>query len=156
MDSIKICAKKSDGKVYRESFATVIEERPNRIVAYQEAGAEISQNGEIWYTPNNVFLYFWFDRPFNLFEAYHTNGEKNDLYLNIASPAKFKHSVITYTDYELDLELKVDGEIELKDEDEFIIARQEYSYSDDFVQECYKWVEQGKELLNNWTWRGWK
>jgi protein associated with RNAse G/E len=88
-----------------------------------------------------------------MFEIYTTDGEPEEIYINIASPFTLDNKVGHYLDYELDMSKKKGQPIVILDEEEFVNATEYYNYSKNFVSECRKSLELAITLAERWEWR---
>lgn len=115
--------------------------------------------GDLVYEPDgqwemNYFsrAFYWTDLPFNLLETYEVGGEPRKIYINIASPFQLKDNAGSYQDYELDVERRRGGSIEILDEEEFLDAISRYEFSESFVKECRVSLELAIKVAEQWEW----
>lgn len=151
-DRVLVQSLRADGVVYRWWYAWVEEISPERIVMRKPAT-------ECFYVPDGSFpsrfdslIYYWPDKPYNLNELFHPDGERALLYVHIASPPHRTEDGLAYHDYELDVQLSPGKAAEVLDEDEFAAAALRYGYSPEFQERCRQAVEEAKHLAETWVW----
>ena len=150
-DQIQVCARKTDGTVYR-SWHTLIESfDADSIVTISPAGGMVEDHVRIQYKVEHILRsYYWFDKFYNLIEVFEPNGNLVELYINIASPPEFENGIMSFKDHELDVSRYPPKAAELVDEDEFAEAAVKYQYTQDFQEKMYAAAKEALELANNW------
>ena len=150
-DKIRVCARKTDGTVYRSWQATIESVTADSIVTIAPAGSSVFNiKGEDYPIRHHYRSYYWFDKFYNLIEIFETSGELFHIYINVASPPEFKNGIMSFKDHELDISRYVPKPAELIDEDEFAEAAIKYQYSQEFQDKMYIAANEALELANHW------
>jgi predicted RNA-binding protein associated with RNAse of E/G family len=92
-----------------------------------------------------------FDRAYHVMEMYDVSGQLIGLHGDVGSPAEIRDSTIWFTDYELDVIWKPNGEVQIEDQAEFIKAVAAYGYSPEFQERCWRGAEQLRRILADWA-----
>ncbi len=149
-DTIEVTTLHADGQAYRWWQATVECLDGERIVTFARAGHQMHRPDGAWISRWHVRTHYWTNRPYNLLEVYHSDGQLQEIYINIASPATLEGRRLTFIDHELDV-CMVPGEApRVVDEDEFAVAVGYYGYSPEFQRHAYHAVEEAKLLAEGW------
>jgi protein associated with RNAse G/E len=143
-------ALRADGRCYRSWSATVERVHEDSIVLFAPAGNEVEDVHGHWLQQHNMRSFYWFERPYNLLEVYGTDGALEEIYVNIASPARLDGPTLTYTDYELDVSM-LPGELPcIVDEDEFAGAAVTYGYSSELQHACQVAAQEALQVAASW------
>ena len=150
-DEIHVRACKTDGTVYR-SWHTIIESvDTDSIVTISPAGGMVEDHKRITYQTEHILRsYYWFDKFYNLIEAFDTQGNLIEIYINIASPPEFEDGMMSFKDHELDVSKYPPHPAKLIDEDEFAEAAVKYRYTKEFQEKMYSAANEALELANQW------
>ena len=150
-DQIQVCARKTDGTVYRSWQATIESVTADSIVTIAPAGSSVFNiKGEDYPIRHHYRSYYWFDKFYNLIEIFETSGELFHIYINVASPPEFENGIMSFKDHELDVSMYPPKAAELIDEDEFAEATVKYQYSEEFQEKMYAAAKEALKLANNW------
>jgi protein associated with RNAse G/E len=153
-DKIKLKIFKADGKCYRQ-WTTVVEAiEPDCLVTITPAGRLVEDIRGNWVGSSVLRAYYWFDRPYNLIEIYHSDGMYAGIYINIGSPAEIRDGDICFTDHELDVSLVPPQPAHIIDQADFAEASQKFGYSENFQREMYAAAELAVQVANGWHPKG--
>jgi protein associated with RNAse G/E len=147
---IYIRALKSDGSCYRHWRARVESISDEGIVTLNRPGDEVGGPAGGWEMKHTTRNFYWFAKPYNLAEVYHTDGRLKQIYIHIASPVRACDRDLIYTDYELDVVKKPGEGLLVRDEDEFAHACAAYGYSHEFQCSCRDAVNEAIEVASCW------
>lgn len=153
-ERIQVRAFKSDGTCYRWWCTTVEAVEQDLVVTVSPAGHRVEDISGGWVSQHSIRSYYWLDRCYCLLEVYGPNGELDEIYVNINSPAEIDDAGLRFTDYELDVSRELPRGARIVDEDEFEEAAREYGYSEEFQQACYQTAREAVKLANHWVARG--
>jgi len=117
---ITVVSYKYDGSIARSWPAMIQEIKGPLIVAFGTFSNVIEHPflGTIAAGTSSL-EYFWTDRLYNVFELSEPNGRFRGFYCNLALPAKFDGSTLSYVDLDIDIAVAPDSSIRILDEDEF-------------------------------------
>jgi protein associated with RNAse G/E len=150
-DKIRVEAYKANGVCYR-SWETIVEELDHeQLVTVSPAGSTVEdiKKGR-WRTEHSLRAYYWFDKPYNLIEAFEPDGRLMEIYVNISSTPALREGAVTFIDHELDVSRFPPEPAKVHDEDEFAEAVIAFGYSEEFQCQAYTAVNQAVELANKW------
>lgn len=148
---ITVRAYKRDATWYRSWQATVTSVGEEEVVTFDPPGRLVTDRSKgDWQSKVAIRGHYWFDRPYNLLEVYHPNGELGEIYAHIASPMVVKNGEILYTDYELDVVKPAGGVATVVDEEEFIEATARFGYSAEFCQHCWQTARELVSLVDHY------
>ncbi len=152
-DQIRVCARKTDGTVYRSWHTTIESVDAGSIVTISPAGSMIIDKTKLGDHPteNHLRSYYWYDKFYNLIEVFNTQENLIEIYINIASPPEFEDNVISFRDHELDVVRDMPDLARLVDEDEFTEAVVKYQYSEEFQKKLYAAANEALDLANSWN-----
>ncbi len=153
-DVIVLRAHKSDGTVYRWWRATVESIDAERVVVVNRVGDRVDGPGGGWSWKHALRATYWFDRSYNLVEAYHADGRLKQIYIHIATPAVIQNNSLNYTDLELDVIKRPGQPLRIVDEDEFDEAARYYGYTPEFQCSCREAVDEAMRLAKSWRCTG--
>jgi len=133
-DLITVVSYKYDGSIARTWPATI------RVIN----GSLIIVHGTFSNTIEHPFLgkiaagtssleYFWTDRLYNIFELSEPSGRFRGFYCNLALPAQFDGTTLSYVDLDIDIAVAPDSSIRILDEDEFDENTMHLSYPADLA-----------------------
>lgn len=150
-DKILVEAFKADGTRYRYWEATLEIYTADYVVTVFPAGGPVFdlQRG-IWIMKHIMRSYYWFDKPYNLIEAFEPGGRLMEIYINVASLPWLKDGKLGFTDHELDVSAYPPAPARLVDEDEFAEAIEKYGYTPEFQREMYRVAAEALEIANHW------
>jgi len=121
------------------------------IVTVSPAGSSVVDGKRGTYqVAHHLRSYYWHDKFYNLIEAFDTQGNLIEIYINIASPPEFKNDIMSFKDHELDVSKYPPKAAQLIDEDEFAEAAVKYQYTQEFQDKMYSAAEEALELANHW------
>jgi protein associated with RNAse G/E len=150
-DQIQVQACKADGSVYRSWHTTIETMDADSLVTVSPAGSTMQDKKR-----GNVLIehalrsHYWLDKFYNLVEAFDTQGNLIEIYINIASPPEFENDVMSFKDHELDVSKYPPKAAKLIDEDEFAEAAVKYQYTQEFQEKMYSAANEALELANHW------
>jgi protein associated with RNAse G/E len=152
-DEIHVRACKTDGTVYRSWHTTIESVDAGSIVTISPAGSMVIGKTKLGDHPikHHLRSYYWFDKFYNLIEAFDTDGQLVEIYINIASPPEFADHGMSFKDHELDVTRDIHGQARLIDEDEFAEAVLKYRYSEEFQKKMYAAAREALELADHWN-----
>lgn len=150
-DPLHVRACKADGSVYRSWHTTIESVESDSIVTISPAGERVWDRARGEYLTMHILrTHYWFDRFYNLIEAFETNGALVEIYINVASPPWFEEGVMGYIDHELDVAKFPHQEAQLVDEDEFAEAIVKYRHTEEFQNELRSAARDAMDLANSW------
>jgi protein associated with RNAse G/E len=147
---IRIRALKSDGSCYRHWYAKVESITDEGVVTISRPGDEVGGPAGGWEMKHTTRNFYWFAKPYNLAEVYHTDGRLKQIYIHIASPVCACDGDLIYTDYELDVVKRPGEGLCVRDEDEFASACAAYGYSHEFQCSCRDAVNEAMQVAACW------
>ncbi len=153
-ERVQVKAYKSDGTCYRWWYATVEAVETDRIILVTPVGHRVEDPCGGWSSQHAIRSYYWLDRAYSLLEAYTADGQLDEIYINIGSPAQLGDGEISFTDYELDVSRTPPHRACIVDQDEFREAASRFGYPEEFQQACYEVADEALELANRWAARG--
>jgi protein associated with RNAse G/E len=151
-DVIHVRACKANGTVYR-SWHTIVESvDADSIITISPAGGYVFDlvRGH-YFTKHILRSYYWFDKFYNLIEAFNEEGALKQIYINIGSPPRFDVDAMSFIDHELDVSKVFPDVARLMDEDEFAEAAIKYRYTDEFKERMYAAASEAIKLAERWT-----
>lgn len=151
-DIIPVHACKADGATYRRWQAVIESMAEGLIVTVGEAGSPaFNTNGGVFHIEHHLRAYYWFDKFYNLIEAFAPDGGLLEIYINIASPPELANGILKFKDHELDISKVLPNPARLIDEDEFAEAILKYGYSPEFQENLYAVAREALALADGWT-----
>lgn len=147
---VHLDAYKANLGLYRGCLATVESATPTYIVLSYPKGTPFYGPKGGWTSGYDIRAHLWTDRPYNLFEVVDSQGQIDQLYVNIASPAEIHPGTVRYTDYELDITKRSGQPAEVLDADEFEEAITRYGYTEAFQKACWDAVTEALTLVESW------
>lgn len=148
--TLELIVQKADGQAYRWWNVTVESIDADLVVASAPVGTPTYGPGGGWTFTHPHRAFYWFTRPYNLIEVYENDGSLQQLYVNIASPARLEGHRLINIDYELDVVMRPGQPPEVVDEDEFAAAIPKYGYTPEFQTACRQAVAEVLALLPTW------
>ena len=150
-DRIHVRACKADGSVYRSWYTIIESVNADSIVTISPAGSTVEDRKRVTYRTEHILRsHYWFDKFYNLIEAFDTQGNLVEIYINIAAPPEVGDGVLSFKDHELDVSKFPLTPAKLIDEDEFAEAAVQYNYSKAFQEQMYSAAEDALDLANHW------
>ena len=150
-----------DGSTHWEHPAQLVQAHEDLLITQTRAGLAVTTETGVWTSPFDTRAYYWVDRYYNVIRLRQPDPAANfsteagrepyeahaplpgavaaGWYCNIATPATFDGSTLSYVDLQLDMRVYLkDGAIthEVVDEDEFEAARERYGYDAELVAKC--------------------
>ncbi|VEU59765.1 DUF402 domain-containing protein [Mesomycoplasma neurolyticum] len=122
-------AYKYNGKLYRQwNGVRIIDDKKNYLVAYMNKKTRVQEKKtHRWNIKSNTL---WFFHKYNFFNAIVTiEGNKNYIYVNLASPFFMEDDTIKYIDFDLDIKVYHGKEINIIDKNEFFMNAKKMDYS---------------------------
>ncbi|MGD2177544.1 MAG: DUF402 domain-containing protein [Anaerolineae bacterium] len=153
-ERVQVRAYKPDGTCYRWWHATVELVEPHKVVLVAPVGHRVEDMGGGWTSEHAIRAFYWLNRWYSLLEVYAPDGTLEEIYVNIASPAKIEDGRIWFVDCELDVSREPPHEARIVDEEEFREAVSRYGGSQEFQQACYRVAGEAVEVANHWVARG--
>jgi protein associated with RNAse G/E len=152
MYPITVKSFKADGTVHRYGTAKLeLSNESGCVVSTKPADRIYGADGSYWELDAEVRTIFARKAPLNLLEINNLDGTPRHLYLNVMSPFEETNTEITYVDHELDVLYSFqENTTSLLDEDEFLQAAEDYSYSDEFCSLCKRSADYGFEIVKRW------
>jgi protein associated with RNAse G/E len=109
-------------------------ESRDRLVLWGPDGTRVREaDGRVWIGPRPVLMYFWPDCDFNVVTLVEGDGRPRH-YCNICLPAEAVGGVAggwRYVDLDLDVIVRPDGSVEVRDEDEFVVNADRFGYPEE-------------------------
>jgi uncharacterized protein len=138
MRSIQVHSTKYDQSLHYHYQMFVVRVEPDLIMTYVPPGVAVqSYRGEM-ITQRHTLALFWANRPYNLHINWRADWMPQSHYVNVATPATWEADVIRFVDLDLDVIWRTDGSLILDDEDEFLLHRERFRYSDQLVAEAWR------------------
>ena len=150
-DRVQVKAYNSGDACYRWWTATVETVGPDKLTLVTPVGHPIEDPDGGIISENALRCFYWPGKWYSLLEAYTPSGELAEIYVNISSPVEIDGLAMRFTDLELDVSRRPNGEAVLVDEDEFQEAAIEYGYSEEFQRACYQAAREALDLANCWV-----
>ncbi|GAB4074406.1 DUF402 domain-containing protein [Barrientosiimonas marina] len=158
---ISIHSYKHNGQLHRVWEKTLVLSATSTVIIGANDKTRVRESdGSIWTTSEPAICYFHKNYWFNIIGMLQTNGIH--YYCNISSPFLFEDGVLTYTDYDLDVQVYPDMTWELLDEDEYEAHKREMNYSDSLDRVLHRhkdylltWIKQRQgpfshEFIEQW------
>ena len=150
-ESMRVCACKTDGTLYRSWQTTIESVTTDSIVTISPTNQPVFDLvRKQYFTQHILRSYYWLNKYYNLIEVFEANGELIEIYINIASPPELKSGILSFKDHELDISKILPNKACLIDEDEFAEAIVKYRYSREFQEKMYSVAKEALDLANNW------
>jgi protein associated with RNAse G/E len=128
---------KYDGSLHYRIPAQVIETTPTRLASYRGPGSPIESYRGNWEGKWHVLGLHWSERHWNLYVHWEQDWTPRELYVNVATPARWDDVALRWIDLDLDLILPAGtSEPKLDDIDEFDLHRRRLGYPADLVESC--------------------
>lgn len=153
---VQVRALRADGTCYRWWSAMIEHASDDCIVLFAPVGGEVEDVRGNWRRQHHMRTFYWFERHYNLLEVYGTTGALEEIYINIASPARLDGATLWYTDYELDVSVLPGAPPRIVDEDEFAEAAITYGYSIELQQVCHAVAQEALRVAKTWRVREWQ
>lgn len=151
-DIIPVHACKADGTTYRRWQAVIESIAEGVIVTVGEAGSPaFNADGGVFHIEHHLRAYYWFDKFYNLIEAFAPDGSLLEIYINVASPPEWDGGILRFKDHELDVTKYPPKPAQIVDEDEFAEAVVKYNYSAEFQEKMYAAARKALALADAWT-----
>jgi len=151
MDKIKwirVIGFKHDGSIHRVwDKACKIYEDDEKIMISNAKTLIREYDGRMWMAKEPSLTTYYKHRWFNIIGIIRSEGVH--YYCNIASPVIIEDDVIKYIDYDLDLVKTVKGELKVLDEDEYLVNKEKYGYSEEIDRILKYELENLKEYAKN-------
>ena len=130
--SIYIQSFKHDGSLHRTwAKGIVVDVLKNVWIIVTYKTMVVESNHRIWQTREPAICFFYPDQWYNIIAMMRKNGVT--YYCNVASPSVYDGESLKNVDYDLDLKVYPNDEMEILDEDEFDEHRVKMNYSKDIV-----------------------
>ena len=115
-----------------QPFRVVSDDGTLLVTEYRARTPIYTSRGE-FRSPYESRVYFWRDRWYNVFRLSKPGCSVALWYCNVTTPPRLCGSQLTYVDLDLDVCVRPDGGIQLKDEDEFDLHQRQYGYPDEII-----------------------
>jgi protein associated with RNAse G/E len=80
-DKIQVCARKTDGTIYRRWHTMIESVDADSIVTISPAGGMVEDRQRVTYQTEHILRsYYWFDKFYNLIEVFDTQGNLVEIY----------------------------------------------------------------------------
>ncbi|HEV7905968.1 MAG TPA: DUF402 domain-containing protein [Pyrinomonadaceae bacterium] len=127
--SVRVCARKFDGRLHREWQARLVA-RENSLVIVEGVFEEEIRHPQLGIIASGTHSveYYWTDRWYSVFRFREPSGALRNYYCNINLPAEFDGRVLTFVDLDIDVLVAPDFSRRILDEDEFAANAARYDY----------------------------
>lgn len=124
---VEIQSYKHNGTLHRVWDETFILQATKRfIIGVNDKTKVTESDGQTWMTKEPAVCYFHSHYWFNVIGTVRDDGAH--YYCNMSTPILHEQGALKYIDYDLDLKIYPDMTIELLDEDEYAIHKEQMSY----------------------------
>lgn len=125
--NIVIKSLKHDGKLHRMWHEnTVLKQTDEIIIGINDATKVTEGNGKVWTSTEPAIFYFHATLWFNVIALLREGGIH--FYSNLSSPFTLEEDTLTYIDYDLDILVTPERDIQLLDEAEYEKHKEKYKY----------------------------
>lgn len=126
--NIKIIAKKHDNSFHRSwEKNTILKNTAKEIIGVNERTLVTNSDLSSFRTTNRALFYFSKEKWFNII---HIDDHLNPYYYcNLSSPHEVKDDVLTYVDYDIDVEVDKNFNYQVLDLNEFEMNKIHFNYS---------------------------
>ena len=152
--TVRVEAFKPDGRCYRHWDGSVEYSSDTGCSIVTEPGTKIFSGDKLgWVQPHFIRTIFSFQHPLNILEVRNPDNSPFEIYVNIATPAIFFESRLTYTDFELDVVRDLTSEkpaelIDMEELEEAVLLKQ---VSEAEATETLEIGNVVLELVNTWN-----
>lgn len=132
MADIRVEIRKFDGSAHR-AFPARLLGRDEHGTWLGIASGTVSDSGKVYEIPGVVLVPHsgWWTAMFN------AAPRNTSVYCDITTPATWTDGTVTVTDLDLDVrKIRLTGEVQLVDEDEFAVHQAKFGYPDEVVQQA--------------------
>lgn len=139
-DVVHIQSFKHDGKLHRTwSKGVVLEVNAKQWVVVTYKTLVVEANKRVWQTREPAICFFYPNKWYNIIAMIRKLGVT--YYCNIASPTLYDGEALKNIDYDLDLKVFPNGQMEVLDEDEFMLHQKQMNYPAEVIDICEKSLE---------------
>jgi protein associated with RNAse G/E len=127
---IRVISKKYDNS-FRERYETCLySEGDGTILLFSPpATKHYDYRKQAWLeAPDGLVEIYFKDRWYNVWHICEQKSNRNKIYSNICMPAALEGNVLEWVDLDLDFRVRMDGSIELLDEEEFEQNARQFGY----------------------------
>ena len=138
---VRIVSYRYDRSLRDEMQAELLEHSGNAIRLYVSAGTTIDIRSEGRTVPatDSATEIFFTDRWYNVRHFHKVLPPHNNLwYANVAMPAEFDGSTLSWVDLDIDVLCHRNGAISIADEDDFESHAKQWNYPEDLVTKAYQ------------------
>lgn len=145
---------KADGSLHRSFPATVEQATDRHLALVSGAGTELTTSRGVVRQNDNLRVYYWPGRRYNLLEFYDPSGRLKAIYSDIISPITIQDHQVAMVDHELDVMYRMGKAAEIIDQDEFAAAVVTYGYSAELQALCRQAADEALRRVSKWEARG--
>lgn len=146
--SVFIQSYKHDGSLHRTwAKGLVLRAQEDVMIVVTHKTWVTESDGRSWYTREPAICFFYPDRWFNIISMIRKTGIY--YYCNLASPSIFDGEAIKNIDYDLDVKVYPNRNVDVLDEDEFQTHSQEMNYPSDIVDIVRGSMDQLLSMIEN-------
>ena len=139
---------KYDGRLHYRYPVIPVRRSEESLVVYSHPGTPVESYRGSWARTKYVLSHFWREKPYVLHVEWDSEWQPSFLYVDIATAVDWDDETVRYIDLDLDLIRRHNSATtELDDEDEFEAHRAQWNYPESLVQDCWKAVEEVRDLL---------
>lgn len=148
MKTVSVHSTKYDGSLHYRYATTLVREEADVLVLYMQPGTPVeSYRGSSIAEHHNLQLY-WSNRPYNLHVSWHADWRPRFHYVNVATPAIWSDSTVSFIDLDLDVIWRSGtGEVILDDEDEFALHQVRYGYPSDLIEQSWRSSSEVRQMI---------
>lgn len=143
--NIRIESYKHNREIHRIWFENiVVYSDENIIIGGNDRTLVQEPNGKLRHTKNHAIFYFNKRHNFNIIKVF--DKANPYFYCNVSSAFTCKDNVLKYIDYDIDVIVSEGMNYTILDEDEFVLHKEKYGYSDRLVNS----LKADLALLEHW------
>ncbi|WGI36614.1 DUF402 domain-containing protein [Mesomycoplasma lagogenitalium] len=142
---LNVQAYKYNGKLYRQwSGVRILEDNEDHVVVYLDRKTKVMEKSKHRWTIRDNTIWFFHKKHF--FNALITiKNNRHYIYINLASPYFAEENTIKYIDYDLDIKVYPNKDLNIIDRAEFINNAKKMKYSRKLIDVVF---EELKKLVN--------
>jgi uncharacterized protein len=146
--NVYIQSYKHDGTLHRTwAKGLVLRAQEDVVIVVTHKTWVTEADGRSWYTREPAICFFYPDKWFNIISMIRKTGIY--YYCNLASPSIFDGESIKNIDYDLDVKVYPNRAIDVLDEDEFDMHREQMNYSSDIIEIVRESLDQLLTMIEN-------
>src|SRR5690625_2569759 len=151
---IVIKSLKHDGSLHRQWQENyILKETRDVIIGFNHASKVIESNGDEWQTREPAVFYFHRKHYFNVIALLREDGIY--FYVNLSRPYRLEKDILSYVDYDLDIMVNPNRQIELLDQEEYELHKKKYNYPkelqktiESYLPYIYQLIESAEDPFN--------